>query len=145
MRLTAKADRENASSAPRIDSFDKQVGQRVRLGRMMKGLTQQALATELGVTFQQVQKYENGSNRISAGKLQRIAESLVVPISFFFQSEASQTPNEQDRLTQLLEDRDAIVLLHAFAEVEDGNVRKAIVNLVRNLGGLRVTCDLTGF
>ena len=72
-----------------IDVF---VGSRVRLRRLMVGMSQEALADRLGVTFQQVQKYEKGTNRISASRLQAIAEVFRVPPSFFFQDEDSATP-----------------------------------------------------
>jgi transcriptional regulator with XRE-family HTH domain len=67
-----------------LDPTDKHVGNRVRLRRLMLGVSQTKLADALGITFQQVQKYEKGANRISAGKLQQISHFLRVPIPFFF-------------------------------------------------------------
>ncbi len=69
----------------RADAFDRQVGVRVRMCRLMIKMSQQQLAAGLGVSFQQVQKYENGSNRIGASRLRRLAEILRVPVSFFFE------------------------------------------------------------
>src|ERR1043166_8485002 len=70
--------------ARRADSRDAEVGRRVRSRRLECRLSQTELADRIGVTFQQVQKYENGVNRIGAGRLQRISEALDVPITFFF-------------------------------------------------------------
>src|SRR5258708_12889380 len=77
----------------RSDHRDTEVGRRVRTQRLTKGLSQTELGTKIGVTFQQVQKYENGGNRIGAGRLSPIAEALEVPASFFFPDEsASPSP-----------------------------------------------------
>src|ERR1700738_5122834 len=72
-------------SVKRPDPVDVEVGHRIRIERLARGLSQTALANQLGVTFQQVQKYEKGVNRVGAGRLARIAEVLGVPISFFFE------------------------------------------------------------
>ncbi len=68
------------------DPTDKQVGTRVRMRRLMLGLSQTKLADALGITFQQVQKYEKGVNRISASKLQQISDFLEIPVPFFFEN-----------------------------------------------------------
>ena len=81
----------------RSDHRDTEVGRRVRTQRLTKGLSQTELGTKIGVTFQQVQKYENGGNRIGAGRPSRIAEALEVPASFFFPDEsaaASPAPHQ---------------------------------------------------
>jgi transcriptional regulator with XRE-family HTH domain len=67
------------------DPIDKHVGSRVRMGRLMLGTSQETLGNKLGITFQQVQKYEKGTNRISASRLQAMCEVLQVPVSFFFE------------------------------------------------------------
>src|SRR5437588_8826794 len=79
--------------ARRADSRDEEVGRRVRSRRLESRLSQTELADKIGVTFQQVQKYEKGVNRIGAGRLQRIAEALEVPITFFFNA----TPHASER------------------------------------------------
>jgi transcriptional regulator with XRE-family HTH domain len=66
----------------RADHRDAEVGRRVRAQRLARGLSQTELGTKIGVSFQQLQKYENGGNRIGAGRLERIAEALKVPVSF---------------------------------------------------------------
>ena len=71
-------------SVKRPDPVDIEVGHRIRIERLARGLSQTALANQLGVTFQQVQKYEKGVNRVGAGRLAKIADTLGVPISFFF-------------------------------------------------------------
>jgi transcriptional regulator with XRE-family HTH domain len=83
----------------RVAARDKDIGQRVRVRRLEKGLSQTELAMRIGVSFQQVQKYENGRNRISASRLQRIAELLDVPITFFF--EVAQTTSGDEPLAYL--------------------------------------------
>ena len=71
-------------SVKRPDPVDVEVGHRIRIERLSRGLSQTALANQLGVTFQQVQKYEKGVNRVGAGRLTKIAEVLGVPVSTFF-------------------------------------------------------------
>ena len=76
-----------SKTARRSDARDGEVGRRVRTQRLAKGLSQTELGERIGVTFQQVQKYEKGTNRIGAGRLSRIAQALEVPVAYFFPSE----------------------------------------------------------
>jgi transcriptional regulator with XRE-family HTH domain len=78
-------------------AIDKHVGSRVRMRRIMLAMSQQKLAHGLGLTFQQVQKYEKGSNRIGAGPLQEISRILQVPVAFFFEGAPSAAPRSPDR------------------------------------------------
>ena len=101
-------------------------------------MSQEQLADGLGLTFQQVQKYEKGTNRVSASKLQHISEILQVPISFFFEDGPSAlVPADPalDRLNSLLNSKDAIDLVTAFNAVECPKVRQSILSLVRSLRG----------
>src|SRR3954451_7917614 len=83
-----------AKKAP--NPIDIHVGSRVRLRRMMLSLSQEKLGNGLGLTFQQVQKYEKGTNRIGASRLQQIAQILQVPVSFFFEGAPNQNPRSDD-------------------------------------------------
>ncbi|EYR78735.1 MULTISPECIES: helix-turn-helix domain-containing protein [unclassified Shinella] len=118
-----------------IDVF---VGSRVRLRRLMVGMSQEALADRLGVTFQQVQKYEKGTNRISASRLQAIAEVFRVPPSFFFQDEDSATPaagvgHETGDVSTFVSSKEGLDLNRAFLKIDDAGVRKSIIALATAL------------
>jgi transcriptional regulator with XRE-family HTH domain len=114
----------------RIAAHDKNIGQRVRVRRLEKGLSQTELGSRIGVTFQQVQKYENGTNRISAYRLQRIAELLNVPIAFFFDS--VQTPSGDEPLAYLQKEG-SLKLVRAYAEIASSEVRRALVEIAEHL------------
>ncbi|HEV7249214.1 MAG TPA: helix-turn-helix transcriptional regulator [Shinella sp.] len=118
-----------------IDVF---VGSRVRLRRLMVGMSQEALADRLGVTFQQVQKYEKGTNRISASRLQAISEVFRVPPSFFFQDEESAMPSagaghETGDVSTFVSSKEGLDLNRAFLKIEDAGVRKSIISLATAL------------
>jgi transcriptional regulator with XRE-family HTH domain len=122
----------------RTDHRDTEVGRRVRTQRLTKGMSQTELGTKIGVTFQQVQKYENGGNRIGAGRLERIAEALKVPVSFFFpeDSAASLAPAHQlDSPFALLSTAGAIHLVRAYARIQDGPARHALIEVAEYLAG----------
>lgn len=123
--------------------IDVHVGSRVRLRRTMMGMSQEKLGEDLGITFQQVQKYEKGTNRIGASRLQNISEILQAPVSFFFDGlpglpekgapdgfhEDSAAP-----MMEFLSSSDGLQLNRAFARIHDPKVRKRIIELVRSLG-----------
>jgi transcriptional regulator with XRE-family HTH domain len=114
------------------DAIDRQVGVRVRMRRLMLDMSQETLAAGLGVTFQQVQKYEKGQNRIGAGRLQRLAEILQVPVSFFF--EDSPTPGRRQAalpsyISDFLASADGLALTRAFMNISDARQRRCIVIL----------------
>ncbi|WP_327216416.1 helix-turn-helix domain-containing protein [Xaviernesmea oryzae] len=120
------------------NAVDALVGSRVRMRRVILGLSQQTLAEALGVTFQQLQKYEKGANRIGASRLQRLAQVLDVPVGFFFEGsvdsgEALAVSATADPITQFIGSREGIALITAFASIEDRQVRQTILNLVRSL------------
>ena len=111
-------------------SIDKIVGRNVRIFRLQVGLSQTELADKLGVTFQQVQKYENGSNRVSAGKLFTIASILSVPITALFRgSEVAPETKKQSVFDQLAEPN-TNRLVQAFAKIDREGVRSSVVRLV---------------
>ncbi|MTI17897.1 XRE family transcriptional regulator [Rhodobacteraceae bacterium RKSG542] len=123
--------------------IDVHVGSRVRLRRMMLGMSQEKLGEGLGITFQQIQKYEKGTNRIGASRLQHIATLLKVPVAFFFE-DAPGTPEESHGIGEnpqttyvvdFLSSTDGLALNKAFVRIEDPKVRKKIVELVKAVAG----------
>ena len=115
----------------RPTSIDIAVGRNVRIWRMAKGLSQAQLARRLGVTFQQVQKYEVGANRIGIGRLVRIAAILDIPIAALLEGTAGADP--AGSLLALIDDRRSFRLAHAFAAIEDRTARLSIANLVEKI------------
>jgi transcriptional regulator with XRE-family HTH domain len=115
------------------DPTDVAVGARIRLARKMRGRSQQALAAAIGVSFQQVQKYESGANRISASMLARIAGTLGVPVAEFF-GPAETTACMSDDLAAMLGEPGALKLLQAYCRAPR-YCRAALVSLVETLSG----------
>ena len=115
------------------DAVDKHVGSRVRMRRMMLGMSQEKLADRLGVTFQQVQKYEKGRNRIGAGRLQHISHILHIPVAFLFDGspngEAPLPPYVSDFLTTA----EGLTLVEAFMRIENPALRRRIVELIEHV------------
>ncbi|MBB5754035.1 helix-turn-helix domain-containing protein [Prosthecomicrobium pneumaticum] len=122
--------------------IDIHVGSRVRLRRMMLSMSQEKLGESLGITFQQIQKYEKGTNRIGASRLQHIAAVLDVPVSFFFEDAPGNTPEggfAEPRpaafVTEFLSSAEGLQLNKAFVRISDPKVRRKVVELVRALAG----------
>lgn len=117
--------------------IDVHVGSRVRMRRFLVGMSQGKLAEQLGVTFQQVQKYEKGTSRISASRLQTIARVFEVPVGFFFENMTSHSPLEEDVLLDAADatllTRDGVALNKAFVSIKSAGVRKSIIDLVKLL------------
>jgi transcriptional regulator with XRE-family HTH domain len=125
------------------DPTDRYVGSRLRMRRMMLGMSQTGLGDVLGVTFQQVQKYENGTNRIGAGRLQRAASTLQVPVTFFFEgaprargrsSRVNTAMPVDDYVSAFLASADSLALAKAFMAITDRKTRRCIVHLVEEMG-----------
>jgi transcriptional regulator with XRE-family HTH domain len=122
---------------------DKHVGSRVRMRRLMMRMSQEKLGMALGLTFQQVQKYEKGTNRIGASRLHQISQSLQVPAAFFFEgaplpagaSEASVHAPSPSYVSDFLATSDGLALTKAFMEIKDGKLRRRIVDLVQDIAG----------
>ena len=130
-----------AMKAP--NPVDKYVGSRVRMRRLMLGMSQEKLGDALGLTFQQIQKYEKGANRIGASRLQQIATILQAPVSFFFEG-APASPGAAggfaeadipDYSTTLLSTSDGLALAKAFMRIENSKIRRRIVDLVEEIAG----------
>ncbi|MGD9914313.1 MAG: helix-turn-helix domain-containing protein [Rhizobiaceae bacterium] len=124
--------------------IDAHVGSRVRLRRNMLGMSQERLGESLGITFQQIQKYEKGTNRVGASRLQAIASVLDVPVSFFFENAPGGQPTaaaglgEESQTTfvvDFLNSAEGIQLNRAFARISNPQVRRKLVDLVKTLAG----------
>src|ERR1043166_6671406 len=130
-----------AKKAP--NPTDKHVGSRVRMRRMMLGMSQEKLGDALGLTFQQVQKYEKGTNRIGASRFQQIPIILAVPGSFFF--EGGPTPAgasgglgeapSPTYVTEFLATNDGLTLVKAFMRIDNAKLRRRVVDLVEEMAG----------
>jgi transcriptional regulator with XRE-family HTH domain len=129
--------------------IDIHVGSRVRMRRFLVGMSQGKLAEQLGVTFQQVQKYEKGTSRISASRLQTIANVFEVPIGFFFESIADHSHIDGDPLSDAVDTtlltQDGMALNKAFVRIRSARVRRSIIDLVKMLAddGQTSVTDLT--
>ncbi|MCC2098984.1 MAG: helix-turn-helix transcriptional regulator [Hyphomicrobiales bacterium] len=124
--------------------IDIHVGSRVRLRRMMLGMSQEKLGEQLGITFQQIQKYEKGTNRIGASRLQHIARVLSVPVSFFFEDAPASPapdgaglaePESANYIVDFLSSSEGLQLNKAFVRVKDPKQRRRIIDLVRAMAG----------
>jgi transcriptional regulator with XRE-family HTH domain len=127
-------------SAKEPNAVDVHVGARIRVRRMMLQLSQEKLAHGLGITFQQVQKYERGINRVGASRLQHIATLLGVPISYFFADDDSSILADADKLQEqadpiisFLGSRLGIELNTAFLKVDDPKIRHSVLQLVKSV------------
>jgi len=120
-----------ADRSPR--PVDVVVGQNVRIGRLQKGLSQTELGARIGVTFQQIQKYEKGANRIGASRLQQIADVLRVPIPTLFDGAPTAYHSCQRSVQGLLAKPLALRLLLAFDKINDEAARLAVVHLVESI------------
>jgi len=119
-----------------VTPVDIEVGKRIRLRRIEKGLSQTELGDFLGVTFQQVQKYENGVNRVGASRLNKISELLEVPIAFFFHAEgnAKGESAKNDIDTSLFTNAaHSVRLLKAFSNIKNESVQRRIIGLVESI------------
>jgi transcriptional regulator with XRE-family HTH domain len=126
-----------------LNLIDMHVGSRVRMRRLMLDLSQTDIADALGLTFQQVQKYEKGSNRISASRLQHLSQILQVPVPFFFEgaptasagptAEAPADAPSPAYVRDFLATSEGLALVKAFVCIEDAKLRRAIVRLVEEI------------
>ncbi|CDZ46493.1 helix-turn-helix domain-containing protein [Neorhizobium galegae] len=122
--------------------IDVHVGSRIRLRRTMLKISQEKLADGLGITFQQVQKYEKGANRVGASRLQMIATILSTPVGYFFAdapipsstTDSKPVVHEEDAVTSFLATREGVELNLAFQRVANAKLRQNIVQLVKSLG-----------
>ena len=127
-----------ATKAP--NPIDKHVGSRVRMRRLLVGMSQEKLGTALGITFQQIQKYEKGTNRIGASRLQQISSVLGVPVSYFFEDASGEAipasglgDKKGDYVADFLATSEGLQLTKSFMKVKDPKVRRRIVDLVASI------------
>ncbi len=123
----------NEQLSKRTAEADKQVGACVRAARVKAGLSQSKLAAELGITFQQLQKYEKGKNRIAVSTLLLIADALAVPVQSFFDAVEHRSSGSAD-WTDLLS-KDNIRLIRAFSNISGADVRRRIMGLILAVTG----------
>jgi transcriptional regulator with XRE-family HTH domain len=116
------------------DGSDIEVGRRVRALRLQRGMSQEKLADQLGITFQQVQKYEKGTNRIGAGRLQRISEVLNVPIADLYPSQ-KPAGTATGEMFEFLDTAASLRLVRAYARIRDPGVKHAVTHLVEIIAG----------
>lgn len=126
----------------RPNPIDVHVGGRIRLRRNMLGISQEKLGESLGITFQQIQKYEKGTNRVGASRLQAISSILAAPVSFFFEGAPGQEPSSiagfaedgaTDYVVDFLNSAEGVQLNRAFVKIGDPKVRRKLLDLVKAL------------
>jgi transcriptional regulator with XRE-family HTH domain len=123
------------------NSTDKHVGNRIRTRRLMLNMSQATLASTIGVTFQQVQKYEKGSNRVAASRLLQIASDLQVPIDFFFEglpppdgpSGRKDDGSYEADVSDFFASSDGLSLAKAFMQIRSPKLRRCIVGLIQEI------------
>ena len=122
--------------------IDQHVGSRVRMRRLMLAMSQEKLGFALGLTFQQVQKYEKGMNRIGASRLQQISHILQVPVAFFFEGapnsvapRGSGSALSMAQIDDFVSDSDGLRLIRAFMRIDNVSLRRRIVMLVQEIAG----------
>ena len=121
--------------------IDKYVGSRVRMRRIMLGMSQEKLGEALGLTFQQIQKYEKGTNRVGASRIQQISEILQVPVSFLFEGGPTSTTGGDGfsegtspaYVSDFLATSEGLALTRAFTRITDSKLRRSIVDLVEQI------------
>ena len=139
-----KDESQKMANKKQPNPIDIHVGSRVRLRRMMLGMSQEKLGEQLGITFQQIQKYEKGTNRIGASRLQHIARVLSVPVAFFFEdapptptgdNTSFQEPTSTNYVVDFLSSSEGIQLNKAFVRIKDAHQRRRVIDLVRAMAG----------
>jgi transcriptional regulator with XRE-family HTH domain len=124
-----------SNEAKKPNPVDVHVGSLIRMRRSALKMSQTTLAEALGITFQQVQKYEKGTNRVGASRLQAIAGVLSAPVSYFFDGAPGKAEPSPDspmaRVTELLAVPKSTELLEAFAQIRDGEARRKVLDIVK--------------
>lgn len=141
MRVVARQGVRGAMAKKSAHPVDIHVGGRVRLRRIMLGMSQDRLGDALGLTFQQVQKYEKGVNRIGASRIFELSKILEVPVQYFYDDFDSRTgisygfaeTSGNDAFMELLHSPEGVQLCRHFADISDPKVRKRVLDLVKTL------------
>ena len=119
-----------------VTTMDALIGQRLRARRMEQHVSQAELGEHLGVTFQQVQKYEKGVNRIGAVRLQQIANCLETDVTYFMGDMASGKPRAPSKLSTFMATRDGIDIVEAMMKLDSAGLRRSVIDLARRLGNV---------
>jgi len=129
------SSREGGMRKRRAGPEDLEIGQKIRALRLERGLSQSGLADGIGLTFQQVQKYEKGTNRVSAGRLQKIADMLNTPVMFFYAGMGgrSKKPDARNSGLAFLQTKGAMRLMRAYSEISSRTTKYALVVLAESL------------
>jgi transcriptional regulator with XRE-family HTH domain len=139
---TARKIMKEQENKKKPNPTDIHVGSRIRMRRNMLGMSQEKLGEHLGITFQQIQKYEKGTNRVGASRLQAIASILEAPVSFFFADAPDRRPGELGGMSEgspmnfdadFISSAEGLQLNRAFARITDTKVRRKLVELVKAL------------
>jgi len=141
MRNKNKASHTGKTVKHAPNPVDLYVGSRVRMRRLMLGMSQTKLADTIRLTFQQVQKYEKGTNRMGASRLTQIAQVLQVPVSFFFEGAPGESSTATGTaaasstayVSEFVSSRDGLALTKAFIGIKDAKLQRRIVNLVEEI------------
>jgi transcriptional regulator with XRE-family HTH domain len=138
MRQSTTGDVPVAKKVP--NPIDVHVGNRVRIRRLELGMSQTKLGDALGLTFQQVQKYEKGTNRMGASRLQHVSRILHVAIAYFFEGSPGQLKAKGDApslayVSDFMATTDGLTLAKAFMQIKNASVRHHIVKLVNEIAG----------
>ncbi|WP_049779647.1 helix-turn-helix domain-containing protein [Rhodomicrobium vannielii] len=142
--ILADSDEIYETAGRKPNPVDIHVGSRVRYRRMIVGMSQEKLGEKMNLTFQQIQKYEKGTNRIGASRLFQLSKILEVPVGYFFEdafahsapssaSHGLHEPEQEGFLLDFLNSREGLELNKAFAKIQDPKVRRRVIDLVRAL------------
>ena len=143
---TASPAPEPTGSPRSPNEIDSQVGARIRMRRRMLGFSQELLATQMGVTFQQLQKYERGTNRVSASRLYAAATALCVPVSFFFDGMIdpaieNAATRQVAHLTAMIDTSEGLELLRLFPQLATDDNRRRVLDLIHALVGAELETE----
>ncbi|MGB0682583.1 MAG: helix-turn-helix domain-containing protein [Magnetovibrionaceae bacterium] len=114
-----------------FNAVDIHVGSQLRQRRLLQGMSQEQLGVAVGLTFQQIQKYENGANRISASRLWEFAEILAVPVSYFFEGIGPESEEDED--ASLMARRETLEFVRNYHDIADETQRRNLKNLIRSI------------
>ena len=143
--MSGEFGEERGAAETHPNPIDAHVGHQIRQRRATLGISQEQLAGVLGLSFQQVQKYERGVNRVGASRLHDLARALDVPIGYFFEDAPGATPGpstamrgmhetQQNLDEDILNRRETLDLVRAFSSITDADVRHRVLELIRSLG-----------
>ena len=127
--------RDGGPRKRRAGAEDIEIGRKIRALRLERGLSQTSLAEGIGLTFQQVQKYEKGANRVSAGRLQRIADLLGIEVTVFYEGVGTRARKRDavDPMLAFVQTRGAVRLMRAYAEISSRTTKHALLVLAESL------------